>query len=92
MCKKFKQFKKRNTFYGQLPPNIIEVLKLWNLVHIDPIGPYSKSIIQQQPGGRIIQKYFSLACMKMIEPTTGWFEIFEAPCFELDAAARGNNE
>ena len=30
-----------------MPPKNIAELKPWDLVHVDLIGPYSKSIIQQ---------------------------------------------
>ena len=45
----FQWFKKRMTFYAVLPPNIISELKTCDVVDIDLIGPYSKSIIQKQP-------------------------------------------
>ena len=51
MCKECQQFKNRNNIYGHLTPNIIAVLKPWNLVHIELIGPYVKSIRQPQLGG-----------------------------------------
>ena len=75
------QFKKRKTLYGHLPPNIFEQLKMWNLVHINQVGTYYDSIIQQQQGGVIIKKYLSLICMTMIDPATGWLEIVKVPCF-----------
>ena len=30
--------------------------------------------------------------MKVIDPATGWFEIVEVPCLNLDTLAIGNNE
>ena len=30
--------------------------------------------------------------MKMTDPTTGWLNIFEVPCFDLAEVARGNNK
>ena len=48
------------------------------------IGPYSKSIIQQQPGGAIIKNYVSVACMTMIDLTTGWFYIVEIPMMMMN--------
>ena len=71
MCNKFQLFKNRKTLYGKLPPNIIEPLKPWNLVHINMVGPYCKSIIKQHPCGAIIRKYLILACIKIIDPATG---------------------
>ena len=68
--------KKRKTLYGDLSPKNTSELKPWYLVHVDPIGPYSKSIRQHQPGGAIIKTDFSLNCMTVIDPATGWFEFF----------------
>ena len=45
-CKKCQQLKNRKTLYRHLPPKIIEALKPWNLVHIDLICTYYKSIRQ----------------------------------------------
>ena len=30
--------------------------------------------------------------MTIIDPATGWFEIVEVPCCDLNEVARGNNE
>ena len=91
MCKISQQFKKIKTIYGHLPPKNIAELKLWDLVHVDMIGPYIKSIRQQQPGGSIICKNTSLNCMTMIDPATGWFEIVEILTFDLNEVTVGNN-
>ena len=56
------------------------------------IGSYSKSIIKQQPGGTIIKNNFSLTCMKMIGPATGWFKIVEIPTYTLNEVTVGNDE
>ena len=56
------------------------------------IGPYSKSIKQQQLGGAIIKNNVSLTCMKMIDPTKGWFEISLIPTYDLDVVTVGNYE
>ena len=77
MCKKFQQFKKRRTLYGHLLPKIIAALKLWNLVHIFLIAPYSKSIRNNHPDGVITKNYMRLNCMTMIDSATGWFEFFK---------------
>ena len=76
-------FKNRKTHYGRLLPKNMEELKLWDTVHIDLIGTYSKSIRQQQPGVAAIKSDFSLTCMIMIEPAMGWFEIVNVPVFDL---------
>ena len=54
------------------------------MVHVDLIGPYSKSIRQQQPGGTFIRNNYSLTCMTMIDLATGWFDIVEIPTFDLE--------
>ena len=61
-------------------------------MHVDLIGPYRKSIRQQQPGGSVIRKNVSLTCMMMIDPDTGWFEIVEIPMFDLKEVTLGNDE
>ena len=62
------------------------------MVHVDLIVTYSKFIRQHQPGGAIINNNFSITCMPMIEPATGWFEIVEVPMFDLNEVTEGNNE
>ena len=82
---------KDKTIYGSLPPKNIAELKPWYTVHLDLIGPYSKSIRQQHPGGAIIKNNFSLAFMTMIDPYMGWFEIFKVPTFYLYEVTSGND-
>ena len=91
-CKECQHFKRRKNIYGKLPPKIIAALKKCNSVHIDLIGPYSNSTRQHKTYGMIINKDVRFTCMKMIDPATGWFEIFEVPCFDLNEVARGNSE
>ena len=62
------------------------------MVYVDLMGPYSKSIIQQHPGGAIIKSNFSLTCMTIIDPETGWFEVIKVPTFDLDEVTGGNYE
>ena len=90
-CKICQQFKKRNNTNGCLPPNNTTELKPWNAVHVDLIGPYRKSTIQQNPVGTFIKNNYSLTCMTIIDPAMGWFEIFEVPTFELDEVTGGND-
>ena len=78
--------------YGRLLPNNVSELKPWGLLNVDLVGTYSKSIRQQQLGGAIINNNFSLACMTVINPTTGWFEIFKVPSFDLDEVTDGNKK
>ena len=91
-CKTCQHFKRRKTLYGNLPPKNISVLKLWDLVHVDLICPYSKSIRQHQPGGTIIWKNASITCTTMIGPATGWFEIVKIPTLSLKEVTEGNDE
>ena len=84
LCNICQQFKNRQTIYGRLLPKNIWELKPWYIVHVHLVGSYSKSIICQQPGGAIINSNISLAWMAMIDPATGWFEIFKLPTLEID--------
>ena len=61
-------------------------------MHVDLIGPYRKCISQHQPGTAVVWKHFSLTGMKMIDPTTGWSEIFEIPMYDLDKLTAVNDE
>ena len=61
-------------------------------MNVDLIGPYSKSIRQQQLGVTLIFKKASLTCMTMIDPTTCWFKISEIPNFDLKEIALSNDE
>ena len=86
------QIKKRKTPYVHLPPKDIAELKPWDLVHVDLIGTYSKSIRQHNPGGAIIRKNVKMTCMKIIDPATGWFDIVEIPMFNIDEVRVANDE
>ena len=61
------------------------------MVHVDLIGPYSKSIIQQHLCGAIFNNNFSLAFMTIIDLTTDWFEIIEMPTYDLDEVTNSND-
>ena len=65
-CKICKQFKNINNIYGLLPPKNITELKPWDLLHVDLIFPYIKSIRKHHLGGAINNNNVSLAYMKMI--------------------------
>ena len=56
------------------------------------IGPYRSYIIQQKKGKNTIKDNISITCIKIIEPTTGWFEISEVSMFDLDDVMGGNDE
>ena len=62
------------------------------MVHVELIGPYSKHIRQQNPGGAIINNNFILTCMKMIDPATSWFEMFKVPTYEIGEVMGVNDE
>ena len=62
------------------------------MVHVYLIGPYIKSIRQQQPGGTVIRNIASLTCMTIIELDTGWFEIANIPMFDFEEVTIGNDE
>ena len=80
------------TTYGHLSPKNIAGLKTWDMVHVDLIGPYIKSIRQQQPGGTVIRNNASLTCMTMIDQAIGWFEIVKVPTFDLKEVTLVNYE
>ena len=47
---------------------------------------------QHYPGGYTIKNDACIACMTMINPDIGWFEIFKVMTFDLDKATEGNCE
>ena len=55
-----------------------------------PDRSYRKSIRQQQQGGNTINNNISIACMNMIEPATGWFEIIKMPTYDPNDITEGN--
>ena len=85
-CETCQKFKKRKTRYGHLPPKNIGVLKPWEKVHIDLIGPYSVLALQQRPGQKREMTELSLTAMTFIDPATGWFEIVEVPTIDKSSA------
>ena len=60
MSKICQQFKKKKNSYGNFPPYIIAELKPWDLVNVDRIGPYKKSMRQQHLDSAIIMNIFIL--------------------------------
>ena len=88
----FQQLKNRKVLYGYLTPKNTAELKLWDTVHVDLISLYRKSIVQQHPGVATTKGDASITCIKMINPKTGWFEIFKVPTFYLDKVTGGNYE
>ena len=59
---------------------------------MDPIGPYSKSIRQQQLGGSIINNNVGLTYMTILDSTTGWFKIVKIPTYKLNKVMGGNDK
>jgi hypothetical protein len=91
-CKSCQKFKRRAARYGHVPPMNIAQLKPWDTVHIDLIGPYTKTVKQHQPGNNIKEVDLFLTCMTMIDPSTGWFEIVQVPYYDLDEIKMDNRE
>ena len=92
MCKTCQQFKKRKILYGHLTSKNTAEPKPWYLVHVDLIGSYRNYLRHHHPGGTIIWNNISMTCMTIIDPTTGWFKIFEIPTFNLDEVTGCNDE
>ena len=91
-CELCQTFKKRSKRYGKLPPKDIGLLKPWHTVHVDLIGPYTKTVKQMQPGGTVTEVDLYLTCMTFIDPATGWFEITQVPYYDLDQVKVQNQE
>ena len=64
---------KRTNLCGSLPPKNILKIKLRYKVHVELIGLYSKSIIQEQLGSTIIDNNVIITLMTMVYTATGWF-------------------
>ena len=75
VCQLTKKTKKK---YGHLPPKVAEVTP-WDTLCIDLIGPYTV----KEEGS----KKWTLQCLTMIDPATGWFEIAEIPDARADTVA-----
>ena len=69
-CRTCQLTKKTKIKYGQLPPKQAEAMP-WDTLCIDLIGPYTV----KERGN----KKWTLHCLTMIDPATGWFEIVEIP-------------
>jgi len=77
-CKTCQLAKKTKKKYGHLPPKTAEV-QPWDTLCIDLIGPYTVK--------EIGKKKWTLHCLTMIDPATGWFEIAEIPNKQADQVA-----
>ena len=62
------------------------------MVHVNLIGPYSKSIRQHHPGSYNINNNVSLTCMTILGLATGCSDIVEVPKYDLGEVNGGNNE
>ena len=65
-----------------MSPKIIEYINAWNLVHVDLLGAYFKSVKQNQPVGSINLKDIIIKLIEMIDHATVWFEIMQVPSFD----------
>ncbi len=63
--------KKQNAKHGKLPPTKMVVLKPWEMLCVDHIGPYT---LRGVDGIEI-----DFMCLTMIDPASSWFEIVELP-------------
>jgi hypothetical protein len=70
-CNVCRSLKKRFNKYGLVPPKEPQAIP-WHTLCVDLIGPY-------QWGSKEKGTAFSLTCLTMIDPATGWFEICEVP-------------
>ena len=61
-------------------------------MHENLICMYVDTIRQHQIGAAIIPNKLSLACITMINPTTGWFKIVQLPCFDIEEITAKNNK
>ena len=58
---------------------------------MDLVGTYINFIRQHQPSSAFVNNNVSLACMTMINPATGWLEIFEVTAYDLNEVTGGND-
>ena len=75
-----------------LPPKDVGQLTPWHIVHVDLIGPYTKTLKQIQPSGTVTEVELYLTCMTFIDPATGWFEITQVPYYDSDKIKVQNQE
>ena len=69
--------------YVHLPHKIVSDIKQWDLVHLNLVGMYDKSVTQENTGINILLKFIRLAYMKIVNPMVGCFKIFKPPLFYL---------
>ena len=73
-CDRCQKGKKRKRSYAHLPPKEA-VTRPWRTVCVDLIGNYEI----RSADGTVLE----FACLTMIDPATGWFEIIELPTREI---------
>jgi hypothetical protein len=69
-CKSCQINKRRSQKYGHLPTKLV-IMKPWEALCVDLIGPYS---LRGKDGTEI-----DFMCLTMIDPASSWFEIVELP-------------
>jgi hypothetical protein len=74
-CKSCQVNKRHSQKYGHLPPKLV-ITTPWRALCVDLIGPYT---LKGKDGSSI-----DFMCLKMINPTTSWFEIVELPTVDLE--------
>jgi hypothetical protein len=84
LCKTCQSFKKRRKKYGQVPPKVLTEVIPWKTIHVDLLGPYSRTIKQKQPDGKLKSIRVQLTLITFIDPATGWFEMAQVPTFETE--------
>ena len=93
-CKVCQVNKRKSTKYGHLPPKEVEELIPWHTVHVDLIGPYTVTAMQEQPceDSEIKTKKVDLELLAMtfMDPATGWFEVTEVPTIDRSSARVSN--
>ncbi len=74
--------KKQNAKYGKLPTKLV-VLKPWETLCVDLIGPYT---LRGKDGTEI-----DFMCLTMIDPASSWFEIVELPVATIASPSQQGN-
>jgi hypothetical protein len=90
--------KPKNLKYGKIPAKMAPEHIPWHTLCIDLIGPYKvgkpkvvkNKITKIRRGKKVVEEEeatkppFTLWCLTMIDPATGWFEIAEIPSKRAD--------
>lgn len=73
MCK---VCKRHNSKLGKLPVREAEATP-WHTLCIDLVGHYTIGKPKKDKDGKATEEAFTLHCLTMIDPPTGWFKIAE---------------